>query len=252
MQRLSLNDYAVRLCEALRCYAFPAVTFDFRRYPGGPDPANPVTGRRHLGSMQAVEECIGGLLRSSDLCDVRDGLSNVVYWGWAQRSPGFQRRKVLAFRDHATGDQLEEFRKLVPRMLDAPLRAGEHLHALVRSPLPLPHFSQASFATKILMFLKPDSHPVLDLRIARAFAKCTEFQPLQGLTFGTSISITTKNANCYERWAHWCRRIADQVNSSPSSPCHDLRAVDVERALFTLADWWLDDRARILLCAPGE
>ena len=250
MQRLSLNDYAVRLCEALRCYAFPAVTFDFRRYPGG------LTLPTRKPGDAILEACRLSRSASVDCCAAVTSVTfgtvsqNVVYWGWAQRSPRFQRRKVLAFRDHATGDQLEEFRKLVPRMLDAPLRAGEHLHALVRSSLP--YFSQASFATKILMFLMPDSHPVLDLRIARAFAKRTEFQPLYELKFGTSISITTKNANCYERWAHWCRRIADQVNSSPSSPCHDLRAVDVERALFTLADWWLDDRARILLCGPGE
>ena len=56
---------------------------------------------------------------------------------------------------------------------------GKALVALRR--LKLSQFSQMSFTTKILMFLDPDSYPVLDLRIAKAYANRPDFPPLQGL-----------------------------------------------------------------------
>ena len=86
------------------------------------------------------------------------------------------------------------------------------------------------------MFLDPTRFPVLDLKIAKAFAN-GGFPPLAGLGFDPSgIRITRSNANAYEDWARWCREIAGLVNEDPASPRRDLRAVDVERALFTLAD----------------
>ena len=248
VRRLPLNEYAVLLCDVLQCYSFPCVTFDFRNYPDGPAPANPETGRRCYADMRAVEEYIGGLLRSSDTDDVRDGLSNVLYWGWATRSPGFQSRRVVAFRDHVMDDRLDMFTKLVPRVLEAPQCAGEHLRAL--RDLRLAQFSQMSFTTKILMFLRPESYPVLDLRIARAYANRTDYPPLQGLKISTSVPITASNATNYERWACWCRGIAARVNGCSDSPCGALRAVDVERALFALVDRRHEARLRLLLAGP--
>ena len=249
VRRLPLNEYAVLLCDVLQCYSFPCVTFDFRGCPDGPEPANPETGRGCYANMRAVEKYIGGLLRSSDPDDVRNGLSNVLYWGWAQRPPGFQSRRVVAFRDHVTDDRLDMFMKLVPRVLEAHQSAGEHLRAL--RDLRLAQFSQMSFTTKILMFLRPESYPVLDLRIARACANRTDYPPLQGLRFSTSIPITASNATNYERWAHWCQGIAARVNGCPDSRRGALRAVDVERALFALTDRHQEAKMRLLLAAPA-
>ena len=142
---------------------------------------------------------------------------------------------------------LERFMEFVRSNPDA--RAAERLLALKR--LGLPEFGQMSFATKILMFLDPDRYPVLDLKIARATAKRSYFEPLQKLTVNkTSIPITRANADAYARWACWCRSIATQINAIPQSPCGYLRAVDVERAVFQLVDSEEMDKVRTLLEGP--
>ena len=67
--------------------------------------------------------------------------------------------------------------------------------------LKLRQFGQISFASKILMFLDPTRFPVLDLKIARAFAN-GGFPPLAGLRFGPGgIPITRRNAHAYGDWA---------------------------------------------------
>ena len=200
--------------------------------------------------MQAIEERIGELLRSGNLAAVRDGLSNVLYWGWAQAPPGFQRKRVLAFRDHVVDDQLDGLHKLVPWIFDVPQCAGTHLRAL--KALKLPQFSQMSFTTKIFMFLRPDAYPVLDMRIAKAYANRTDYRPLQGLKFLGGIPITAGNVAGYERWAAWCRKIAWRVNDLHDSRYPTLRAVDVERALFTLTDGSEDGTAGLLLAGPSD
>ena len=236
---LTENEYAARWCEALRCYSYPTVSFDFRSKQE----------RRHE-DMCGVERHIGSLLRSDDLRDVRDGLSCVLYWGFARQ--GIRDYRVSDFRNRvkSTADaRLARFRESVRHMSTPSPSAAEYLVAL--RWLKLPQFSQMSFTTKILMFLDPDSYPVLDLRIAKAYANRPEFPPLQGLTIWTSIPITAGNRTCYERFVRWARRIAARVNATSGSPRHDLRAVDVERALFTLVDLGQEDDARVLLGQPS-
>ena len=67
---LPLPEYADVLCKALWCFSFPKVTFDFRN-----------SQRTQHENMRGVEECIGALLSHEDQVDVKDGLSNVLYWG---------------------------------------------------------------------------------------------------------------------------------------------------------------------------
>ena len=224
MVRLSPSQYAVRLCEAVRAYDFPAVTCRFER---GGDGGDRIVREPDRG-MDFVEERVRGLLRSTKLQDVKDGLSNVLYWGYANH-PGLQPHKVGTFRGAVKDDdrRLKAFVELAGRQSSPTL--------LNVKQLSLPHFSQMSFTSKVLMFLDPETCPVLDLKIARTFARKPSFSPLENLTFGTSIPITQSNADAYRRWACWCSRIAEAVNTEPASPRQDLRAVDVERALFTLA-----------------
>lgn len=217
-----MADYTARLCEAINSYDYPAVTCDF-------EPSRAELARPHYrGSMSIVEGHIGRLLRSGDPQDVKDGLSNVIYWGWAQTALGASR--VRRFREGvAAGDaRLKNFTQLVE---------GNGTPGLVAlRKLRLPHFSQASFTTKILMFLDPGRYPVLDLRIANEFAGRGAFPPLRDLRFRRNgIPITLHNQDSYGRWACWCKDVANRVNREPTSPRTDLRAVDVERALFTLA-----------------
>ena len=218
---LPLQQYAALLCEAIRDYNFPAVTYDFTEEK-----------ELHHDSMLAVEQYIGALLRSKDLSAVKDGLSNVLYWGYAQQ-PGRRDFKVSDFRktipDPERDPKLDQFAQLI--------RSGRPGLVNIKKRQ-LCQFSQISFVSKILMVLDPTRYPVLDLKIANAFAK-SSFLPLQNLTFAQGgIRITERNATAYDTWACWCRDIATVVNEAPVSPCRGVRAVDVERALFTLAVPW--------------
>ena len=231
---LPLQQYAALLCEAIRAYDFPAVAYDF-------------TEGKELDhdSMLPVEQYIGTLLRSKDLSAVKDGLSNVLYWGYAQR-PGWRDFKVRDFRntipDPKREPKLDQFAQRV--------RSGR-LDLVNIKKLKLRQFSQISFVSKILMFLDPTRYPVLDLKLANAFAKLS-FLPLQNLTFTEGgIPITERNATAYDTWACWCREIATVVNEAPVSPCRGVRAVDVERAIFTLTNSQATDKARVLLDGPA-
>ena len=222
MPRLPLPEYVDLLSEAFSGFSFPTVTFDF----AGEDE------RRHE-DMRGVEDCIGTSLRSDDVSRVRDGLSDVLFWGYARQ--GRRNFKVRNFRSRMESDdgqqRLAGFLEFVRSRPET--CAAERLIALKK--LKLPEFGQVSFATKILMFLDPEHYPVLDLKIARTVKQCG-FRPLLPLTIHTGIPITSANAMCYERWACWCRDIAARVNRASGSGGQDLRAVDVERALFALTD----------------
>ena len=223
--RLPRRQYVSLLREAVESYDYPRVVYDFQ------------TGSeiRHQ-DMAAVEEHIGALLRSPDPGGVRDGLSNVLYWGYA-RQPGRRDAKVRDFKDDTPVDdpRLARFADLVRSLGEPPLSttAGPALLHIKR--LTVRQFGQMSFVTKILMFLDP-RFPVLDMKVARAFANGS-FAPLADLRFDRGgIRLTGRNVRAYECWARWCRGIAGLANDEPPAPRRGLRAVDVERALFTLAD----------------
>ena len=237
--QLPRAEYAAVLCDALGDYGFPKVTWDFRR----------ATETRHE-SMSAVEERVGELLRSGDPGRIRDGLSNVLYWGYA-RQPGRRDSKVRDFRNAVPEDDpgIAGVAELARSLAEPPAAAGRSGLLAVKK-LKLRQFGQVSFASKILMFLDPTRFPVLDLKIARAFANGGS-PPLAGLGFGPGgIPITRRNAHAYGDWARWCGTVAAFVNEEPASPRRDLRAVDVERALFTLVDSGAMDKAWALLKGP--
>ena len=219
------SDYASALCAAAREYRFPPVTFDFE------------AGEqiRHA-DMRGAEDRIRRLLMARSRQQVRDGLANVLYWGYAN-SPGRRDYRVEEFQRDVTGDQLDRFAEIAARTPPpGPARIKK---------IGLPQFSGMSFITKIMMFLDPAGCPVLDMKIAEAFSQSSGFPPLEGLVFrkrsrfrgrsDTTIRVTKMNECVYSKWASWCGSIAEYVNASGSS-CEGLRAVDVERALFALAD----------------
>ena len=271
MQKLPLKQYAALLCETVRDYDFPPVTYDFAKDPdcefekgkNGKDkyPFNKANENPHKDiplsdnsmlcyvkkDILGVEEYIDRLLHSTKQQDVVDGLSNVLYWGYAQQ-PGRREDRISKFRSwlcnlkktnsNEPKGKLDQFKELAEELKghqpagEAP-SGGSRLLQIKK--LELPEFSQMPFVSKILMFLGPKRYPVLDTKIAKAYAN-SFFAPLQDLTlYDTTIPITKSNADVYDTWACWCRKIARVVNDSPQSPCNHFRAVDVERALFTLA-----------------
>lgn len=216
------SGYAAALSAAIKGYDFPTVTCDFEKREEIRHP-----------DMRNVETWVRRLLLARNRCDVRDGLSNVLYWGY-MNSPGLRDVKVAKFRENVTDDALDGFMRIARRTPAPGLR-----------DLKGPQFSGMSFVTKIMMFLNPDRQPVLDMKLAEAFSQSPDFPPLQALTFkkkadfgkdaDTQVRITQRNERVYNEWAAWCTRIAAWANAEPASPCRGIRAVDVERAAFTLA-----------------
>lgn len=223
--RLPRRQYVSLLREVVESYDYPTVVCDFQ-----------TESKISHTDMAAVEEHIGALLRSTDPGGVRDGLSNVLYWGYA-RQPGRRDARVRDFRDDTPADdpRLARFADLVRSLGEAPLstEAGPALLRIKR--LGVRQFGQMSFVTKILMFLDPQ-FPVLDMKVAKAFAN-GGFAPLTDVRFDRGgIRLTRNNVEAYECWMYWCREIAGLANDEPPALRRGLRAVDVERALFTLAD----------------
>ena len=190
--------------------------------------------------MRTVEEYIGGLLRSNKPQEVKNGLANVLYWGHA--GGPFRDSSVRNFigtNPNELAPKLNRFVELAKELKGASNsgEAGAGRSDLLKiQKLKIPQFGDGmSFVSKILMFLDPERYPVLDRKIAKAYAN-SFFSPLQDLKlYNTSIPISKENnVAVYDTWACWCRQIARVVKETPESPCH-VRAVDVERALFTLA-----------------
>ena len=229
-ERIPIAEYARMLCGATESYEFPKVTFDF------------VTEKecRHP-DMTRVEGYIRDLLTSGEAGDIKDGLSNILYWGWAQRS-SLQCKRVQIFREQVREVHLVQFMEVAGGL------RGPGLVSLKK--IRLPQFSQMSFVSKVRMFLEPEKYPVLDLKIA-GFANTECFSPLKNLKiYPTSIPITKHNETIYEDWASWCWEIAGLVNAEPTAPCNTLRAVDIERAIFQLASDGQSQEAWRLLARP--
>jgi hypothetical protein len=190
-------------------YAFPAVYYDFAN--NGPVIAP---------NMHIVEEYIRTLLFSNKVIDVKYGLANVLYWGYAQ--VGYRDRRVNRFINLARENQIISFQEFllnggVPNMADI-----KNLH--------LPEFSGISFVSKVLMFLDPINYCVLDKQIAKLRnPEC--IKALSHLSFGpneTQIRISHNNQNVYNNLREECRAVNTQYYQN------SYRVADVERGFFTL------------------
>ena len=221
-------EYAAKVHAAVADYEFPFVTYDFK-----------FDRLQRHSAMVDVEDLIRSQLLHADSCVVKNGLSNVLYWGYASQ-PGIQRRRVAKFRSNVTNEQIDGFKNAV---------AGIGLCSLSDiKKLDMPEFTRMSFTSKVLMFLSPDKYPVLDLEIAK-FGARSGFPVLDGLTVGTSIPLTENNMEIYGKWASWCAEIANAV-SAIASKGDGVRAVDVERAIFWRISKGYEHDARQLLAGP--
>ena len=240
MAQLKLDEYAQMLCVAKEAYNYPAVTYDFMS-----------DSEIKHDTMLDVEERIRVQLFAQDLATVKDGLSNVLYWGHA--TAGYQWSRVNDFRERVTQNQLIEF----SRLMKVPQRVGLEQIGKLR----LPQFGNASYAlmpfnSKILMFTDPQKYTVLDNRLAD-FGDEFDIAILENLKTKSDVSIrlTKSNVRRYHHWADWCGRVASSVNALLSSTCKGLRAVDVERAIYHRIPNKTDStqdatEARLLLAGP--
>lgn len=239
---LTVEEYASELCAAMAAYNYPSVTcYDFDAFlrHGGYVPYE----EKHL-NMESVDHVIGKQLTSQDLQEIEDGLSNVLFWGYANFNQ-FQRSKIQRLRKEITCQQLIDLRDAIGDVDEIDL-------SVIRS-MKIPEFGQMSFASKLLMFLSAGTRPVLDIKIAK-FARWFKIPPLSNLKLSwdeKSIPLSNKeNIVIYEWWSSWCSTTASRVNDEPSSTCKNLRAVDVERAIFWQIREANNSKARSLLKGP--
>ena len=158
-------------------------------------------------------------MKSGEPDQVKNGLSNVLYWGYAQM--GIRDTRVQRFRTKVTITQLKQACQLFRR---------SDLPSVVEiKNLGLPEFSGLSFVSKVRMFLDPNKSATLDWQIVKIHKRCPT-TVLANLFLGksTQIRITARNSDAYEAW---CRRLGDISRANFDGR---YRPVDVERGLFQL------------------
>jgi hypothetical protein len=196
------------LWNAIERYRFPSDYFDFVR-----------NTPERLENTRAVEVRIWRGLTSADPEELKNGLSNVLYWGYAQM--GIRDTRVQRFRSKVNISEINRAYVLFQRSTPPSV--------LEIKKLGLPEFSGLSFVSKIRTFLDPDKSAVLDNQIMKIHHSCptTLLANLQ-IGWSTQIPITKHNSEVYETW---CRTM---VKISVGYFDARFRAVDVERGFFQL------------------
>jgi len=206
-QRASLQD-------AILGYAFPANSYDF---------INDVP--MHFPAMSGLEAYIYGDLSSGNASRVQNGLANVIYWGWAQR-PGLQGVRTTRFMNGVTPAQIAQFMALLGG-------GGIPTPEQIRD-LHMPQFNGMAFISKILAFLDPNRHCVLDKQIAQLRNPVPvpgAGNVLDQLAFGaneTQIRVSLVNTAAYNEWCLQCADISTNYFNG------NFRCVDVERGFYYL------------------
>ena len=136
-----------QLAAAISEYDFPLVAYDFDNE----------AEKNDFQSYFELERFVHAQLLSDKQEDVKNGLSNVIYWGYAT-SRGRQKDRVKKFRSEVNDQQIFEFSKSVRSN-------GIRLQDVARCHLP--QFSKVSFISKILMFLDPTKNVTLDLQLSK-------------------------------------------------------------------------------------
>lgn len=103
-------------------------------------------------------------------------------------------------------------------------------------------FIGMSFASKIVMFISPDSAAVYDSVISRLLADSNDLA-LKSLAISTSGNASAKKAAIYAEWCEYCKGKAHELNFGTAKAMwvdwngveSQFRAVDVERAYFAMA-----------------
>lgn len=198
-------DQVKRLSNAVLNYRFPTAHYDF------------VAKTPMLGlTVPQLEVRVRQQLLGKTTSEVMDGLSNVLYWGYAQMG-GLSQVRVDSFRAAVTTPQLQA----ASRLFNGVPRPG--LHEIAR--LKLPQFSMVSFVSKVRMFLDPVESATLDRQIMQMHQHQSGTVLAVVREYKTSIPLSRANSKAYEGW---CNRLAYIVRTY----LPNARVVDVERGLF--------------------
>ena len=184
-------------------YSFPAVTYDFKK--------NIKIEHKHINDLEKV---IKSQLLSGNLHSVKNGLSNILYWGYAQ----MRKRDLMVkeFRETITEASLEKASKVFNTIEGTSLKEIKDCE--------MPEYSNISFISKIRMFLDPENYVVLDLKLMKLNTG-TFLRNIK--VYETYIPITTENEKYYKQWCDFCKVVSKKYFS-------DKRAVDIERGIFKI------------------
>ncbi len=173
-------------------------------------------------NYRSLEGHIRNQLRSEDYSQIRDGLSNVLYWGYYRI--GYGETRIKLFRDKVTEFQLQSFKILLKNNAANPINIKN---------IGMPQFSGFSFISKILMFLDPTKNVVLDKKIMELKDPMNPDNPLSKIPYcaerDTGIRITNVSQEYYRKWCELCGFIANQLDDKHI-------AVDIERGFFKLVE----------------
>ena len=195
--------------ESIRDYSFPCVCYDFEK-----------DREINLTDMKEVENIIRGDLLSGKRSSVKNGLSNVLYWGFSK--VGYRNKRVERFRQEVTKGQLHEAASCFKSI------KGDALRKILK--IKMPQFSGMSFISKVRMFLDPEKYVILDQQILKMNNESypTVLKDIKFSAKETQIRVSEANCRIYQNWCDKCRHISTNYFECA------YRAVDIERGFFTL------------------
>ena len=191
-------------------YNFPSRLYDFN-----------LNKEIEFENYRLLEKHIQNLLTHKEINKIKDGLSNVLFWGFYRI--GYRDNRVKIFRQQVTDFQLMAFSNLVKTNKINPISIKK---------LGLPQFSQFSFISKILMFINPKKYVTLDKKIMNLKDPFNPDSPLTRIPYSendTGIRITKTTTKYYFEWCELCSFIAKEINNNKI-------AVDIERGFFRLVE----------------
>lgn len=196
------------LIEAVNQYDYPATLFDFNK-----------NKEIIFGNYRDLESHMAEQLRSNNLECLKDGLSNVLYWGFYRF--GYGNKRVSEFRSLITDEKLIKFKELVQT---------KKYSCMTIKDIEMPQFSQLAFTSKLLMFIDPINNVTLDSKIMLLKDSNNLKNPITNIkVYPTSIPITKNNQDNYMLWCKLCRMIASEY-------FQDKLSVDIERGFFKLVE----------------
>jgi len=204
-----MSQHFESLINAINSYDFPLECYDFPN-------SRPVVGVKTYAELEGI---IGNQLLSNDFNIVKDGLSNVLYWGYST-SAGRRNDRVARFRSEVSNLKLNQFIELRDSS------SGLSLSGI--KDIGLPQFSKVSFVSKILMFFDPERFVVLDLQLAKIKQEKSSvlFQAL--VRHQTCLPINAANTEFYRQWCSFCSNVSGDLQE------FGFRPVDIERGIFTI------------------
>jgi hypothetical protein len=209
--------------------------------------------RAHHPTDLGLDHHHGVLLRSGNPAHIFLGAASVVYWGYFTFSDGYARNKVGWFSNPSAATSRLELTYTATSAALADLGRRQWGKALGEYHN-VPQLTRLPFGSKMIAFLDPENAGIYDNRINRfltenkALGKSIlgDFPGVVASARGGSGAMTSAGVGApinQQRYQLWCRRLQQlrdalnlagvQWQCSEPSP-QQWRAVDVERAIFTL------------------